>query len=92
MTLALLGVLLPDDAQHSNALKGMLSLIVNSVAFAWFALFGPVAWGAAAVMAAGALAGGYAGVGLARRLGKRWLRPAVIVYGLTAAAVLFARL
>ncbi len=91
MTLALLGVLLPDDPQHSNALKGMLSLIMNSVAFLWFAFFGPVAWSVAAVMAVGALAGGYAGVGVARRLGKRWLRVAVVVYGLAAAVILFLR-
>jgi hypothetical protein len=88
MTLAALGILLPGDLQSLNALKGVLSLLVNAVAVAWFALFGPVAWGAAAVMAAAALAGGYFGVDAARRLPARWLRATVIGYGAAAAAVL----
>ncbi len=89
MLLAVLGIFLPDEIQHSNALKGMLSLLMNAMAVAWFAVFGPVAWGVAAVMAAGAVAGGYLGVGVARRLGRRWLRLAVVTYGLIAAMVLF---
>ena len=42
LTLAFLSILLPDDIQHSNALKGMLSLIINAIAVVYFALFGPV--------------------------------------------------
>jgi uncharacterized membrane protein YfcA len=89
--LAALAILLPDDLQHSNALKGLLSAVINFAAVAAFALFGPVAWGAVVIMAAGALAGGYLGVGLARRLGQRWLRIAVIAYGTTAALILLIR-
>ena len=92
MTLALFVIFIGDNIQRLNALKGMSSLIINAVAVGWFALFGPVAWGAAALMAAGALAGGYLGVGVARRLGREWLRAAVIAFGLAASAVLFARL
>ena len=92
MLLAALGILMPDDPQHSNALKGMLSLIINAAAVVYFAAFGPVRWEPAAVMAVGAIAGGYLGVGVARRLGKRWLRAVVIAYGLVSAAVLFVRL
>lgn len=89
MTLAVLGILLPDDIQHSNALKGLLSALINFVAVVYFGLFGPVEWAPAAVMAIAALAGGYYGVGVARKLGKRWLRLTVIAYGLVVAAVLF---
>jgi len=92
LTLAFLTILLPDDIQHSNALKGMLSLLINAVAVVWFALFGPVEWGPAAVMAAGAVLGGYIGVGIARRLGRRWLRWAVIGYGSVVAGVLLVQL
>jgi hypothetical protein len=42
-------------------------------------------------MAFAAMAGGYSGVYVARRLGRRWLRVAVIVYGLGAAVFLFLR-
>lgn len=90
LTLAVLGILLPDDLQRSNALKGLLSVLINVVAVVYFVAFGPVRWAPAAVMAVAALLGGYLGVGLARRLGKRWLRVAVIAYGLLAALVLFA--
>lgn len=91
LTLAFLSILLPDDIQHSNALKGMLSLIINAIAVVYFALFGPVEWTPAVVMAVGAMAGGYLGVGIARKLGRRWLRIAVISYGLVVVAVLLVR-
>ena len=89
MLLAVFGVLLPDDIQQSNALKGLLSFVMGGVAVVWFAFFGPVEWGVALLMAVGAIAGGYLGVGVARRLGRRWLKTAVVTYGLAAAAVLF---
>ncbi len=88
MTIAVLAVLLPDDIQHSNALKGMLSLFINAAAVVYFAAFGPVRWGPAALMAGGALAGGYLGVGVARRLGPRWLRLAIVAYAVVVAVVL----
>lgn len=91
MTLAVLGILLPDDIQHSNALKGLLSALINLVAVVYFGLFGPVEWLPAFIMAAGALTGGYYGVGIARRLGRRWLRITVIAYGVFVALVLFIR-
>jgi uncharacterized membrane protein YfcA len=91
LTLAMLGILLPDDLQHSNALKGLLSALINLVAVLYFVAFGPVRWAPAAVMALAALLGGYLGVGLARRLGKRWLRLAVILYGLFVAVVMLIR-
>lgn len=92
ITLAVLGILLPDDIQHSNALKGILSLLINGIAVAYFAPFGPVHWGAVALMAPAAVAGGSFGVGVARRLGRVWLRRAVISYGLVVAAILFYKL
>ena len=92
MTLAVFMILLSDNIQRLNALKGMSSLIINAVAVLWFAAFGPVEWAPAAVMAVGAVAGGYLGVGVARRLGREPLRIVVIGYGLIVAAVLFVQL
>jgi hypothetical protein len=91
MTLAVFVVLIDEGIQRLNALKGMSSLIINAVAVVWFALFGPVRWLPAAVMAVGALAGGYLGVGVARRLGRDALRLAVIGYGVVVAVVLLIR-
>ncbi|MDP9236117.1 MAG: sulfite exporter TauE/SafE family protein [Chloroflexota bacterium] len=89
--LGFLSILLPDDIQHSNALKGMLSLIINAVAVMYFVAFGPVRWTAVLVMGTGAVAGGYLGVGVARGLGRTWLRVAVISYGLVVVVLLLVR-
>jgi uncharacterized membrane protein YfcA len=86
---ALLMILLPDDIQHSNALKTGLSLVVNGVAAVAFALFGPVEWGPGLLMGIAALFGGYAGVGIARALGPVWLRRAVIVFAVVFAIAMF---
>lgn len=91
LTLAVLGVLLPDDLQRSNALKGVLSLVINAAAVLYFAAFGPVEWAPALVMALAALAGGYAGARIARRLSPHVLRTAVIAFSVVVALVLFVR-
>jgi len=88
LTLAFLGILLPDDIQHSNALKGLLSALINLVAVLYFVALGPVRWAPAGAMAVGALAGAYLGVGVARRLGQERLRLAVIGYAVLVATVL----
>jgi uncharacterized membrane protein YfcA len=88
ITLALFAILLPDDIQHSNALKGLLAMLVNGLAVVYFALFGPVEWAPGLLMGAGSLAGGFLGVGIARRLGPVWLRRAVVAYGVVVAVVM----
>jgi hypothetical protein len=88
LLLAMLSILVPDDLQRSNALKGLLSLLINAVAVVYFAFFGPVRWAPMAVMAVGALIGGYYGAGLARRLGSEALRIAVVGYGVVVALAL----
>jgi uncharacterized membrane protein YfcA len=92
MLLALLAVALDDALQRLNALKGLLSLIVGAVAAAYFAVFGPVRWEAAAVMAVASFAGGQVGVRFARRIGDRTLRLGIVVLGTGVAVWLFARL
>ena len=91
LTLAVLGIVLPDDLQRSNALKGVLSLLINAVAVVYFAAFGPVEWPPALVMALAALTGGYAGAHLARQLSPRLLRTAVVVFSAVVALVLLVR-
>jgi uncharacterized membrane protein YfcA len=86
---AVLMILLPDDIQHSNALKTLISLVVNGVAAVTFALFGPVEWAPGLLMGLAALFGGYAGVGVARALGPVWLRRAVIAFAIVFAIVMF---
>ncbi len=88
IVLAIFGLLLPDDIQHANALKGLFALFVNGVAAVSFAMFGDVAWDAAAAMAVATLVGGYLGVSVARSLDRDTLRGGVVAYGTVAAFVI----
>lgn len=85
MMLAILGIFLHDDLQRLNALKGLLALVINGVAVVYFALFGPVAWLAAVIMAVVSWAGGYFGVRVARRLSAARLRGVVLAFGVVVA-------
>lgn len=88
LLLAILGVFVDDELQRLNALKGVLSLLVAVVTAVGFAVFGPVAWDAAAIVGVTCLIGGALGVGIARRLSAAVLRGAVIAYGVAVAIVL----
>jgi uncharacterized protein len=92
IVLAVLGLFMPDDIQRSNALKGIISFIVNLLGAVYFMIFADVAFDAAAVMAVAALSGGYGGARLARHLSRSLLKRFVITYGSIAAVVFFVRL
>jgi uncharacterized membrane protein YfcA len=92
MLLAVLAIALEDTLQRLNALKGLLSLIVAVVAAGYFAVFGPVRWHEAAVMAVASFVGGRLGVGAARRVSDRALRLGVVAIETTVAVWLFFRL
>jgi uncharacterized membrane protein YfcA len=85
MMLAVLGIFLHDTLQRLNALKGLLSLIINLISAIYFALFGPVAWVPVLIMAAASMAGGHLGVYIARRLSNTVLRALVVVFGVAVA-------
>lgn len=88
LLLAVLGTLVADDLQRLNALKGVLSLLVNVVGVVVFLFSGRVAWQAALVLAVAAPLGATAGVSVARRLSPRVLRAAVVLLGVTVGIVL----
>ena len=88
LLLAVLGTLVPDDLQRSNALKGLLSLAVNVTGVLVFVVAGDVAWQYAALLAVSAYAGGTLGVGVARRLPAAVMRAGVITLGVVVAVVL----
>lgn len=89
--LAVLALALDDELQRLNALKGLLSLVIGVASVAFFVAFGPVRWGAAAIMAVAAFAGGHAGVAVARRLPANVLRGLVIGFGVAVSLwLLFA--
>ena len=89
--LGLLGVFLSERLARVNALKNVLSTVVNVVALIAFGLFGPVAWEAVLVIALASLAGGYLGGRIAGRIPSTALRAAVVTYGVVVAAVLLVQ-
>src|SRR5919108_3047515 len=84
LLLAILGLALPDDLQRVNALKNVLAGIVNLVAGVGFIIVAHVAWGAAVLVAAGAIAGGHLGARYGRRLPPAVLRAIIVVVGVVA--------
>jgi uncharacterized membrane protein YfcA len=79
------------DVHLANAQKNLLAAVINSVAVVLFAAQGVVVWSVALVMAAGAIAGGFLGARLARRVPKTVLRVLVIGAGAILSAVYFVR-
>jgi uncharacterized membrane protein YfcA len=88
LLLAVLGMLVADELQRLNALKGLLSLVVNAVGVAVYLVSGQVAWAYAAILAVTAYVGGTLGVSVARRLPAPVLRAAVVLLGTVVAVVL----
>jgi uncharacterized membrane protein YfcA len=92
LMLAALAILGHDDIHQMNGLKNLLAVFINAVAAAYFVAAGMVILGDALVMAVGATIGGVASAGMARRMGRKAVRRAVIVIGLAMTLALFLRL
>ena len=89
--LAILGLFLKDNLTRLNALKQLLSLVVN-VAASWFFLFSNhVYWSAAIVVAIGSLIGGLLGGKLARIISPSYLRQTVVILSIIIAIVYWLR-
>ena len=84
--LAILGLVLDDPLPSVNGVRGVLSLLVNVVAAAVFAVGADVDWAVAGVLAVTCLVGGYAGARFSLRLSNTGLRIVVIAFGLAAVA------
>ncbi|MET0645873.1 MAG: sulfite exporter TauE/SafE family protein [Pyrinomonadaceae bacterium] len=91
LMLAALGLLGFDDIHRMNALKNLLAICINGVAAVCFVVWGAVIWSDVLVMTLAAVAGGYSGARLAYRLGRRFVRVAVILIGLAMSVSLFFR-
>ncbi len=92
LMLAALSILGLKDIHEMNSLKVVFGGSINGIASLYFVWAGMVYWPDVLVMVAGALAGGYGGAGLARRLGRNAVRWIVIAIGLGMAISLFVRL
>ena len=86
--MALLSIFLAEDLQRLNGLKNVLTGLVNGVAAAIFIAFSHIAWGAAGLLAIGAIAGGQLGATVGRRIPPNLLRALIVVVGLSVAVKL----
>jgi uncharacterized membrane protein YfcA len=91
LMLAALGILGYTDIHQMNGLKNLLALFINGVAALYFVAMGMVQWPWALIMALGAIAGGYGGAGVARRIGPKGVRRIVIIIGFSIALSLLIR-
>jgi uncharacterized protein len=80
----------PDDLQRINALKNVLAGVVNAVAAIVFIAAADVAWGPAALIAAGSVVGAQLAARYGRRLSHRALRAVIVAVGLAAIVQLVA--
>jgi len=90
MMLAAMAIFLPEDLQAANALKTVLATLINAAATVLFIYSGKVLFGVGALLMVAAMAGGYVGAHAAQRLSPRWLRIAVVAYGLLVAGWMLA--
>jgi hypothetical protein len=89
--MALLGLTVAASLNRVNVLKGLLQLIVATVSLVVFALFGPVDWLAALLIAPLSLIGGAIGGRFVRRLSEPVLRACVVTFGLAVGVWLAIR-
>jgi hypothetical protein len=90
LLLAQLGLSGLSDLNAMNGLKSLLSAVLTAVAVATYAAGGAVHWPAAAVMVPAAVAGGYLGARLARRIPPGALRAGIVAVGLCMTAAFLA--
>jgi uncharacterized protein len=91
LMLAAFGLLGFSNIHQANAIKNLNGMFINGIAAALFVVKGLVDWRLALLMAIGAIVGGYAGAGTARRIGQRNVRRMVVFIGLTLTATMLVR-
>ena len=83
LLVGLMGVLVQDPLQELNAIKNLLTLLVNTVSATTYTIvaFDRIDWAAAGLIAAGSLIGGFVGAGIGRRLPPVVLKGVIVVLG-----------
>lgn len=86
LLMAVFGVFLQASLQQSNAIKVILSLIVNLVAACMYLIIAPerIHWLIVLLIAVGSLIGGLVGARIGRKLSPLWLRSVIVILGLVA--------
>jgi uncharacterized membrane protein YfcA len=88
LMVGIMSALMTISLQSINGLKNVLSTVVNVVAALTFIIVAPeqIDWSVAALLAVGALAGGYVGARTGRRLSPAVLRGVIVMVGVAAIA------
>ena len=89
LMLAALGLIGLTDLHQMNGLKNILAVCINGIAAIYFAISGAVVWSDVLVIMIGTIAGGYLGARAARRLGRKFVRGAVVAIGIIMTIALF---
>ena len=87
-TFSLLGM---PDLRYANALKVLMTMIVNGISVITFVAVGVVVWPSALVMVGGSILGGYLGALYAKRVSPARLRQIIVTIGLVLTAYFFWR-
>lgn len=89
LMLASLGFIGLEDIHEMNALKSILSALINFVAAVWFVFAGLIAWGPAGVMTVGAIAGYFLGSHYSQRIPQARVRQVITAIGFLLSALTF---
>jgi hypothetical protein len=84
LLLAILELSLSDDLHRINALKNVLAGVVNGVAAIVFIIVAHIAWGPAALIAAGSALGAQLAARYGRRMSPAALRVVIVAVGIAA--------
>lgn len=90
LNLAILSLGIDDELQRLNAVKVVLTGLVNLVSGIVFVIAAHVAWGAAGLIAGGSVLGGAIGARVGRRLSARVMRAVIVGVGIFAIVRLVA--
>ena len=90
LLIGLMGVAFTDSMQRINAVKNVLAGLVNGIAAVVFIIATHIDWGAAGLIACGAILGGQLGARIGRKLPPWGLRMLIICVGVAALVKLLA--
>ncbi len=89
MMLAALGFMgFARNIHRANGIKNCAAVCINGVAAITFIYERQVNWPFAALMALGAIAGGYGGAGVARKLGQKTVRNLIVAIGVAIGIIM----
>jgi uncharacterized membrane protein YfcA len=92
MMLAALSLMGYRDIHQMNGVKNLLAVAINGIAILYLVFTDLILWQYALLMAVGAIVGGIAGAGTARRIGRTAVRRIVVIVGFTMALAMFLHL